>query len=358
MLSAVVVNYRCHADTLACVNSLLRDDPHLTVVVVDNSEDPQEAAQLKVGLGDRTELLVNSRNTGFGAACNLGFSATDSAYVMLLNPDARIVPGCLSRLKSALESNPSLGAVSPLQWWDDQGQWLLPPAWLPTGIGMWTLDAAWCCQKAALNISHAYRQLALDAWLPDRPVIAQRALSGGAMMVRRNAVMAAGSLFDDAFFMYYEDSDLCLRLVQGGYQLGLVTGGAVIHAWQQTPGKVEMMEQSKHIYLSKHFLGKGRWEDRLRRQSTRTKCDRPLPMQAHRRDAPLNVPFEWQSGWLLEISPSALMVPAIGHIGQGMLAQVPSNLMERLGKGTVYFRLGPMRSAKSESHMYYSPVAE
>jgi GT2 family glycosyltransferase len=288
MVATIIVNFFCADLTAGAVNSVLTDTPGAHVVVVDNSESPAEAELLKTVLDGRAQLLVNKRNTGFGAACNLGFAATDTDLVMLLNPDARAMPGCIPILAAALHAHPELGAVSPTQWWEPSGRWLLPPAWLPTGIGMWSVEQAWRLPRWARRLSHAYRRLALQAWTAQDEVVRQRALSGGAMMVRRSSALAAGGLFDPAYFMYYEDSDLCLRLRRAGMALALVPRATALHEWSHSAAKIGMMEASKEIYLKQHFEGKGAWAERLsrctaqpaRRSRCNTKpcliCPRPL----------------------------------------------------------------------------------
>ena len=357
MLSALIVNYHCAVDTLACVASLLADAPRTEVVVIDNSEDPDEVRSLRQGLAAGVRLLVNEHNLGFGAACNQGYAATSGELVMLLNPDARAMPGCLAGLQSALEADPGLGAVSPLQCWEQSGQWLLPPAWLPTGPGMCSMEMAARSQRHAERVSQAYRKLALQVWADQAAVVRQRALSGGAMMVKRSAVDSAGGLFDPDYFMYYEDSDLCLRLKRCGWRLGLVPGARALHEWQHSGGKIAMMEASKHIYLDKHFKGQGSWEERLARCMQKSAPMAPWPCtHLDRLPSTLTVPPHWRNGWLLEISPSPLLVPAIGYLGTGPLAQLPAALMARLGTGAITLRLGPPDAPVRDCATWVSPA--
>lgn len=317
--------------------------PDGPIIVVDNSMDASEAAILQASLpSPQVQLLVSPRNVGFGAACNLGVQASHTAYVMLLNPDAWVVPGCLSQLKACLDNNADLGAVSPMQWWDSDGQWLLPLAWLPTGPGMWALEAAWRNSRWAWNLSMAYRRLALGTWTSQERYVEQRALSGGAVMIRRSAIPHAVSLFDPDFFMYYEDSDLSLRLRQSGWKLGLVPGSAAVHEWENTPGKAAFMESSKEIFLDKHFRHRRNWQSRLEKRVAKLPVlENPLDGQ---RLAPgtcaLDVPARWQGQWLLEVSPSPLLIPAIGRLGSGPTALLPAHLMQRLGTSPTYVRMG------------------
>lgn len=358
MVTTIIVNFFCADLTAGAVNSVLTDTPGAHVVVVDNSESPAEAELLKADLDGRAELLVNKRNTGFGAACNLGFAATDSDLVMLLNPDARAMPGCIPLLAAALHANSELGAVSPMQWWEPSGRWLLPPSWLPSGIGMWSLEQAWRQSRWARGLSDAYRRLALQAWTAHDEMVRQRALSGGAMMVRRSSALAAGGLFDPAYFMYYEDSDLCLRLRRAGLALGLVPGATAVHEWTHSTAKVGMMEASKEIYLKQHFAGKGAWAERLSRCTAQPARPQPLEYEAlsHLPEA-IAVPSEWHVGWLLEVSPSPLLVPAIGQLGQGPTVALPAQLLARLGAGPLYLRLGPALAQAPDARLYVSANA-
>ena len=245
-----------------------------------------------------------------------------------------------------------------MQWWEPSGRWLLPPAWLPSGIGMWSLEQAWRLPRWARCLSDAYRRLALQAWTAHDDVVRQRALSGGAMMVRRSSALAAGGLFDPAYFMYYEDSDLCLRLRRAGLALGLVPGATAVHDWSHSTAKVGMMEASKEIYLQQHFAGKGAWAERLSRCTAQPARPQPLEYEAlsHLPEA-IVVPSEWHAGWLLEVSPSPLLVPAIGQMGRGPTVALPAPLLARLGAGPLYLRLGPALAVAPDARLYVSTNA-
>lgn len=343
MIASIIVNYFGHPLVQAAAASLLRDRPDMEVIVVDNSVDHAENRLLRQGLDSRVHLITNARNTGFGAACNAGIASTQAEFIMLLNPDAQVLPGCIDKLQSALERTPRLAAVSPAQLWEPSGRFKLPPAWLPTGVEMWCVEQAWRSRKVAAKMSNAYRNLALRIWRPDSTqVVAQRALSGGAVLLRRSAALQAGEVFDPAFFMYYEDSDMCWRLKRAGWQLGLVPDAHVLHEWEHTSAKVEFMEASKQIFIDKHFAGRGAWQQRMARCMQDAPLAAPLECQEHAKSSPvLDVPAAWHNGWLLEISPSALLIPAVGCLGSGPKAEIPPHLIERLGAGPLYARLGP-----------------
>jgi GT2 family glycosyltransferase len=355
-VSCLLVNYFSAKHMAQALQSVLQQQLanthcqiYLDVVVVDNSCNAQEAARLH-DLVQRlqrevssinserphVQVIVNPQNTGFGEGNNLAFKHCKGSLVMLLNPDARMQPNCLLELTSAMLMNNKLGACCPMQHWDHSQPWQLPPAWLPTGIGTWALTKSHQSTHIAQRMSNAYRNLALQSWRSTR-LTPQRAISGGAMMLRRSAIKSG--LFDEGYFMYFEDSDLCLRLKQQGWQLGLVPQAGLVHAWRHAAGKVDMMEANKAHYFESHFNGRNALDNPL------NACLAVLEGESFQ----LPVPAEWQTDWLLEASPSPLFTPSAGCFGKGAQAMISKELLMRMsfqaeGSGAwqpAYVRLGP-----------------
>ena len=359
-VACIVVNYFCSKLTLEAVRSFHSQCPDGRIVVVDNSADESEQLILSEGLPANAQLIVQSQNIGFGGACNLALSHCDESMVLLINPDVILMPDCVVHLREALAANPELGAVSPMQFWDRSLRWMLPPAWLPTGIGQWTLSVAHRNRRSARRLSRAYHSIALKLWSAgSESVVEQRALSGGAMMLRREAVATLGLLFDPTYFMYYEDSDLCIRFRRKGWKLATVRGALVVHEWTQSEAKITMMETSHAKYLEKNFSGCGQWETRLRNAVRESALDGLLPTKelAYGTIA-LTVPKHWQGRWVLEASPSPLLIPALGFIGSGASADIDWPLMRRMGKTTrIFLRLCPLDSGCTDE-LYYEVIPE
>jgi GT2 family glycosyltransferase len=359
-VSCVVVNYFCSQLTLSAVRSFAVQCPQGQVIVVDNSADPHEFEALLTGLPAGCVLIPQKENSGFAVACNLAAARCDRDFILLLNPDALLLSDCVDQLVSSLQQRPDLAAVSPVQFWDRAQKWMLPPAWLPTGLGSWALTVASQSHRSAHRLSMAYRRLALQVWsAPPQAVVEQRALSGGAMLLRRSAVNALPQLFDPAFFMYYEDSDLCLQLRRRGQKLAMVRSAQVIHEWEHSDSKIQMMERSRSHYFSSNFNGQGLWEQRLAKATVKSSLDNPLQAQSlERNTAEIAVPCSWQESWLLEVSPSPLLTPALGCLGSGPVAQLDWSLMNRLGDQSRFFvRLSPCDKTTSEVQTFVVPAS-
>lgn len=336
---AILVNY--HGAELICdaVRSL-GHSPGLRVDVVDNSVADQEAEFLRTHLPPSTGLLTPERNLGFGQACNLAFAQGDSEFVLLLNPDARLLPGALETMIATLRENPRLGAVGPRVFWDESRRFLMPPSTFPSpgwylrcrlGLSLPFLDA---------RADRRFRQSALDAWRATRPLRVE-ALSGGHVLLRRSAVQKAGGLFDPAFFMYWEDSDLMLRLKRRGYQLAQDPRAEALHLYTHSPAKDRMLDDGWQVYERKHFGGPSwKWAARLARARRPgvAEPERVCAIDGETDRLVLEAP-EGLAQWLLEISPAANFVPAIGCFGSGREVELPGALLRAFAGCKLYFRI-------------------
>jgi GT2 family glycosyltransferase len=240
-VTAILVNYFGHADIALAVASLHADAPALDIIVIDNSDDAQEAAALQAALSFAASVTIATapRNLGFGQACNWAASMRpDAAFYWLVNPDVRVLPGCLAALLGTMNAHPSLGAVAPLQFLDEAQTCLFSPSWRPTAIGMWASEVAqrqpraWQRHTAAVCAeSRRVLQLKQQAEQGRTTPLLQRALSGAIVLLRRQALEQIGGMFDPRYFMYYEDSDLCLRLRRGGWGMALAPQARALHLW-------------------------------------------------------------------------------------------------------------------------------
>lgn len=359
MLDVFIVNHFYAARLQGLLESLAQQVPQAQVWIADNSEDAQERALLAQlrwpGPQGGLSVLDMQRNIGFGRACNALYARSRGEFVLLLNPDTRLLPACLPELLAVLREHPALAACAPRQWWDHEDGWMLPSAWLPTGINEWTLTWAQLERRQRLRISQAYRNVSQRLWNGERRWVMQKALSGAALMVRRTAVEQAGGLFDPAYFLYYEDSDLCLRLQRRAGPLALCTRAQIVHEWTHTARKIDWMEQSKQHYLATHFRGRGAWERRLQTLQARQLPDdgfafEVLPLSLEH----LPVPTAWQDGWVLELSPSPLLIPPVARLGRGPVAWVSlQDLSRRLGGHRLYLRLSDRRDPDIRRSLYF-----
>ncbi|MBL0011468.1 MAG: glycosyltransferase family 2 protein [Nitrosomonas sp.] len=218
MLSVLIVNYFSSSLTARAIDSVLSDQPSAQIIVVDNSNNAAETESLSAALPGGIELIITHNNLGFGRACNLALDRAHGEWIFLLNPDAFVLPGCLERLIETLQRHPRAGAVSPVAQWDEAATFLLPPGQMQSPAWEWLFSLGMRVPPMGRWLSKRFRKWVLNCLNAPNPV-SQRMLSGGHMLLRRQAIEAAGGLFDPGFFMYYEDTDLCRRLHAAGFGL-------------------------------------------------------------------------------------------------------------------------------------------
>lgn len=341
-ISAILVNYHS-ADLLAGAVASIQaqeTEDELEIIVVDNSESATEFAHLQSLLGPAVTLIRNPHNSGFAAACNTAFKQAGGDAILLLNPDARLLPGALTNLTRCLFASPSTGGVGPLTFWDEGCRFMLPPSTFPSLPNHLRRAFANLHPRLRLRHSRRFRQKALALWTAQRPVRVE-ALSGGHVLLKRSALDKAGGLFDECFFMYWEDSDLMQRLQRAGYRLYVVPQARALHHYDHHPGKDALMAQSWAPYHQRYI--QGHWRARL---SARLEHHaHPFwPDTTNLPVAPgcpirIDVPASLQAGWLLEVSPAPDFVPAMGRLGSGPLAEIPAECWQRFTKGRYYVRL-------------------
>jgi GT2 family glycosyltransferase len=200
-VDVVVVSYNSRDTLRGCVEALSREDA-VNVIVVDNaSPDNSLAAVEDLPI---TAIPLQS-NRGFAYGCNVGWRRGGSTYVLFLNPDARIDPESLRRLAQVLDDDPRVGIVGP-RILDEQGtleyaMWRLP--------GVSSTYAQALCLRRVWPGAHWTGEVVREA---ERYEVSGPAewLSGACLLVRRSLLKLLEG-FDEGFFMYCEDKDLCRR---------------------------------------------------------------------------------------------------------------------------------------------------
>ena len=342
MISVIIVNYHCADLTLQAVESVLNEDQKLEIFVIDNSVDSDQAQQLKQTLPENINLIINETNEGFAVACNRAYHLSHGGLILLLNPDAYLLPGCLGILKKALLKHQKAGAVGPQVFWDKENNFYLPQSLFPSPWSLLCNELSRLHPLLAKLYSFAFRRKALRVWTSHRDYLTTTALSGGHVLLRRSAIESCGGLFDQRYFMYYEDSDLMLRLKLAKFRLYIIPQAKCVHHYEHKHHKVQLMQASARQYFEKNYkhsliLKLNKWISKLNSQSSSLQPFENLgtiktPLQ-------LNVPNTLRSNWLLEVSPSPLFIPAIGLFGNGQVAEIPSSSLKLLHSGIYFCRI-------------------
>jgi GT2 family glycosyltransferase len=250
-LSVVIVNWNT-GDLLAqCLASLRHARPALSLelIVVDNASTDGSAHGLPQE-GDGLRLIAHTSNLGFARACNRGIGESRGRYILLLNPDTRVLPGSLEAMLVFMDAHPEAGAAGPA---------LLNPdgSLQPSGGRFPSLRGLLAIHPTIARLFPA----------PEDPlrrrdfsrVAEVEEVSGACLLIRRSAWEAVGPL-DEAFFLYFEEVDWCLRVTRQGWKVYYVPQARVIHHWRSRTDPDPQAQlyhlRSQRSYVRKHF-GRG-----------------------------------------------------------------------------------------------------
>ncbi len=225
----VIINYKGKADTLECLESLRwLSYPNYFTVLVDNAsnDDCPEAVREKF---PEVVVIESRENLGFTGGNNLGIRSAvekEAEFIFLLNNDTTVHPALLGWLVSTLISDPKCGIVGPTMNYYDQ-----PEVVWATGGKM-----DWRGQSTLLT----------DGEPPDFIV--------GAGLMVRSEVLGQIGLFDDRFFLYYEESDLCARALDAGWTIKVAPEGVLWHKVSRSTGAgspltLYYMRRNQLLYL-------------------------------------------------------------------------------------------------------------
>jgi hypothetical protein len=222
-LSVVIVSWNTRALTLEALRSFLpADDLPLEVVVVDNASSDGSADAIEAAFPG-VQVIRNERNLGFAGGVNVGLRASRHPLVLLLNPDTRVVGDALSRLVDYASAHPEAGIVGP-RVLNEDGTLQASRFRFPSLLNQ-LLAATYLYQL--LPGSRFFNRERLGGGNVATPAPVD-AVSGCCFLVRRSVLDTVGVL-DEDFFMYAEETDLCYRAWQAGFEVHYAPVGEIVH---------------------------------------------------------------------------------------------------------------------------------
>ena len=230
LVTPVVVTYNSAHCILALAECLA---PYQSVIVSDNASADDTVVRAQEFIPQAT-LLPHPRNLGFGTANNRALARVATPFALLLNPDCSIAPADVVRLVETAQLFPDAAIIGPQ---------------ILDGAGRPEVNYRWAATR----------------WASRGPAATGPAcvgfLSGAAMLLRMDVCAPLG-FFDERFFLYYEDDDLCLKYFRNGHSLIIEPRAQAIHlARRSVKGKTPVSGefwrgyhhvQSKMTYMAKH----------------------------------------------------------------------------------------------------------
>jgi GT2 family glycosyltransferase len=240
-VSVVIVSYNTRELLLQCLESLRAFSGTLETIVVDNDSADGSATAVRERRPD-VRLIANPQNLGFSKANNLGLQAAAAPYVLILNSDAVVRAGTIETLAEILDGRAEVGLVGPRTvGTDGRCQVSFGPDLTP-----WN---EWRQRKLVLAVKRrdpaALQRLEALAAVEHEPAW----VSGSCFLARRDLLLRLGG-FDESFFLYEEDVDLCVRVRQAGSRVLFTPRAEVVHHLGRSMEKAS--ERAREEYRRSH----------------------------------------------------------------------------------------------------------
>jgi len=216
-MGAVVVNYRAADHVMDCVASL-RAEGVAEIVVVDN-DSGDDCREVLAARDPAARFVGLTDNRGYGAAANRGVDELRTDLVLVCNPDLVIQPGAVEALRAALD-DPTVGVAGPRIERPDGSRY--PSARTFPSI----VDSAGHAFLGLVTADNPYSRRYLRTHHAEAGAVDW--VSGACLAVRRRAFAEVGG-FDESYFMFLEDVDLCWRLHRQGWEVVYEPGARVTH---------------------------------------------------------------------------------------------------------------------------------
>lgn len=240
-LSIQIVNFSSRHYLRKCLFSIGENLPagiEAEVLVVNNDDETLNDVTDELMEKISFRIMELQKNVGFGRAHNAGFRESQGKFILFLNPDTRILPGALQALLDVFEKNEQIGIAGPL---------------LVDLAGKVQPD---CFGSRHTPLSAVKRKIFKRGKRQEfarGDIFETDWVSGGAMLVRRDVFEEMGG-FDEKYFMYFEDVDLCLRAKKRGSKIAVVPNALVFH--ESGKSFASEREKKKHYYVSQDYYTK------------------------------------------------------------------------------------------------------
>lgn len=253
-ISIVIVNYRTVDLTIECVESILADRIQgivLEIIILDNASNDGSYERLN-SLFPNLEVIALERNIGFAAANNYGVNRATGDYILFLNPDTLIKPGAIEALWAFAKRRPDAGA------WG--GRTLFADGTLnPTSVSSFvTLKSVFFRAvglSAAFKKSPTFNPETYPGWQRDTERNVD-ILFFCFVLVRADVWRRLGG-FDERFFMFCEDDDICWRMQRAGLDRLFTPEACIIHyggaSTPDRPSRISMLLKARLTWVNLHW---------------------------------------------------------------------------------------------------------
>lgn len=248
-ISVIIVSFNTRDLLVECIETLLSRVGTLDceIIVVDNASRDGSADRIAERFPEEVVLIRSPSNLGFAAANNLGFRSAHGRYLVLLNSDAFVQEGALQRAVEYMEADPGIG-LGGARLIGRDGAWQPSARLFPSLLNEFLTLSGLAARHSRSRFFGRFdrtwadpRQAAFVDWVP------------GAFAIFRRELLDTVGAFDESFFLYYEEVDLCRRIRAAGLRIAYWPDVVVVHIGgesSRTHNELEMSAAGKGAQLT------------------------------------------------------------------------------------------------------------
>ncbi|MEL6812189.1 MAG: glycosyltransferase family 2 protein [Bacteroidota bacterium] len=255
-IAVIIINYNSTDYTLKCIEAVTeKTGPKVSyqIIVVDNCSAHEEYKKLKDNFPYREHISLHRSdiNTGFGGGNMHGVRFANAEYLLFLNNDAMLLNDALTTLKDFMDANPKVG-VSTAQNFDEHHAFV-PSFDHNKGFRRLLFGRSFLEKRNPKKYPKRKKEYVSPVqvdWV-----------NGAFMFFREEAFMGVGG-FDTSIFLYYEEMDICYRLLQKGYTAMLVPEAKILHYQGVSIGKSKAINKEgylSYLYVIRKNYGWGKY---------------------------------------------------------------------------------------------------
>lgn len=233
--SIIIINYKTPELTAQCLRGLLAlpKPENREIIIIDNASGDDSVAKLKTEFQDKIQIISNRINLGFAGANNQGAALAQGELLLFLNSDTIIKDDILSSCEAIFKGDNKIGIVSPRLMLENGEPQKMAYNHFPT---LWKLITR--KSKQEIRVPSEAKILEVD-WV-----------SGCALVIKKDLFNKLGG-WDDNFFLYFEDVDLCKRTKELGYKVVVNLKTSLIHLGGKSLAK--QSERKKYYYEAQDY---------------------------------------------------------------------------------------------------------
>lgn len=237
-ISIILVTYNSAKTINRCLESIRKTtQAPFEILIVDNASSDDTREKIKQSKIE-SRIILNNQNLGFSRANNIGIKQAKGDYLMFLNPDTKVKNNAIDRLHQYLVTHPEVGLVVP-KLEDEDGTSQKSVRQLPTLLR--------AIKEYYLGIKSSYAPFVP---LGTSAVDVESAV-GAAMMVKKTTYQQVGG-FDERYFLYFEDLDLCRKILRVNLKIKYLPEAIIVHrvgeSASSNPRAAQLLKQSSAIY--------------------------------------------------------------------------------------------------------------